>query len=460
MSEPKKYSLTAPRITAEPSPEKGEKSIVWDTTVGGLCVRINPSGDRSFYFSKWVKGAQRWIKIGDHPGVSVSDARDAVHLLLADIAKDGRPWETKKQLAKEATLTDLWNHYHEHHAKVHKRPGSLKQDEMLWRNVLCPWGGNRRVSAISRGDVQSMVNTKGKSSHVMANRALALLSTMFSRAIVADLWKGGNPAKGVERFPEKSRDRFLQQSELKALFASLVHEPEPWGLFFFASILAGARKSNLLSARWDGIDLQRGNWTVEAEEAKAGKKLVIVLPAALIDALALWRTKQAGASPWVFPAEDKRNHLVEPKRPWKRVLLRAEAFRLVGVIAELKNWSPADEQAQQERVLEECGALRVRAMGRWEKLDDDPMALVLAALRLRVKEAGADPDERGMLDLRIHDMRRTLGSWSAMNGASLTVIGKMLGHRSMISTEIYARLNMDPVRNAAEAAATKMLSFR
>jgi len=305
-----------------------------------------------------------------------------------------------------------------------------------------------------------MVNAKGKSSHVMANRALALLSTMYSRAIVSDLLRGQNPAKGVVRFPEKSRDRFLHGPELKCLFASLQHEVEPWGLYFFFAVLAGARKSNVLGARWDAIDLQRGNWTVEAEEAKGGKKLIISLATELIDALSIWRTKQAGTSPWVFPAEDKRHHLVEPKRPWKRVLLRAEAFRLVGVIAELKGWTSAEEQAQQEKVLEECGSLRLRAMGRQEKLNDDPMRIVVAALRLRVKEAGADPDERGMLDLRIHDLRRTLGSWCAMNGASLTVIGKALGHRSMASTEVYSRLTMDPVRNAVEGAATKMLAFR
>ena len=199
---------------------------------------------------------------------------------------------------------------------------------------------------------------------------------------------------------------------------------------------------------------------MEAEEAKGGRNLAIVLPGALIDALSIWRSKQAGASPWIFAAEDKRHHLVEPKRPWKRVLLRAEAFRLVSVIAELKGWTTDEEKAQQEKVLEECGALRVRAMGRQEKLNDDPMFIVVAALRQRVKEAGADPDERGMLDLRIHDLRLTLGSWSAMNGASLTVIGKMLGHRSMASTEVYSRLNMDPVRNAVEGAAAKMLSFR
>src|SRR5262249_61953361 len=49
-------------------------------------------------------------------------------------------------------------------------------------------------------------------------------------------------------------------------------------------------------------------------------------------------------------------------------------------------------------------------------------------------------------DLRLHDLRRTLGSWQAATGASLPIIGKSLGHSSIQATQIYARLDLDPVR--------------
>src|SRR5262249_10936491 len=51
-------------------------------------------------------------------------------------------------------------------------------------------------------------------------------------------------------------------------------------------------------------------------------------------------------------------------------------------------------------------------------------------------------------DARMHDLRRTMGSWQADTGASLPVIGKGLGHRSQQTTQIYARLNVDPVRES------------
>ena len=60
-------------------------------------------------------------------------------------------------------------------------------------------------------------------------------------------------------------------------------------------------------------------------------------------------------------------------------------------------------------------------------------------------------------DGRMHDLRRTLGSWQAAGGASLLIIGKSLGHRSERATRIYARLANDPVRESVEKATVAMI---
>jgi integrase len=69
--------------------------------------------------------------------------------------------------------------------------------------------------------------------------------------------------------------------------------------------------------------------------------------------------------------------------------------------------------------------------------------------RIRVKA--------GIHDLRFHDLRRTVGSWLAGSGESLHLIGKILNHRDVSTTAIYARLNLNPVRQAMERNASKML---
>ena len=58
--------------------------------------------------------------------------------------------------------------------------------------------------------------------------------------------------------------------------------------------------------------------------------------------------------------------------------------------------------------------------------------------------------------MRIHDLRRTLGSWQTALGASGFVVGKSLGHKSIQSTAVYARLNLDPVRESVNAATEAM----
>ncbi len=107
------------------------------------------------------------------------------------------------------------------------------------------------------------------------------------------------------------------------------------------------------------------------------------------------------------------------------------------------------------------------------------MGMVLAVLQTRREAANGSPwvfpshgatghlvepkkawrrviDRAGLVDVRPHDLRRSLGSWMAMTGAGLPMVGKMLGHTQPVTTAIYARLAVDPVREAAEKAVGAM----
>ncbi len=65
----------------------------------------------------------------------------------------------------------------------------------------------------------------------------------------------------------------------------------------------------------------------------------------------------------------------------------------------------------------------------------------------------------GLHGLRMHDLRRTLGSWQASAGVSLGIIGKSLGHaHGSRATNVYARLELQPVREAVNAATSAILA--
>ena len=61
-------------------------------------------------------------------------------------------------------------------------------------------------------------------------------------------------------------------------------------------------------------------------------------------------------------------------------------------------------------------------------------------------------------DVRLHDLRRTVGSWLAQSGNSLPLIGKVLNHSSPATTAIYARFGQDQVREALENHGRKVMS--
>lgn len=77
--------------------------------------------------------------------------------------------------------------------------------------------------------------------------------------------------------------------------------------------------------------------------------------------------------------------------------------------------------------------------------------------RKAAKQAGINIDDVRIQNLCIHDLRRTLGSWQAKTGASMAIIGKSLNHKSQQTTAIYARLDLDPVRQSVNTATTAML---
>jgi integrase len=65
----------------------------------------------------------------------------------------------------------------------------------------------------------------------------------------------------------------------------------------------------------------------------------------------------------------------------------------------------------------------------------------------------------GLVDVHIHDLRRTTASWLAISGANLPVIQQVLNHSSLAVTNVYARLSVAPVRLALDDQAERMLGL-
>jgi integrase len=374
---------------------------------------------------------------------------------MVDLKSGTNPSDVKKAKRTEMTLGELFNEYvSEHLIPKEKRVDSAKAYYEMYVGELPPpepgkkkrvklpgcvnWH-NRKISSITTEEIKRFINglaTKGKSPD-NANRVLTLLKSMYERARDWKIFKGENPTDGVSKFKTRSRQRFLQPDEAPRFFLSLSMEAnQDIQDYVILSLLTGARKSNVHAMRWVDLNLSRALWTLPDVFTKNGDPLTIPLMPEAVEILQ--RRKPNKAAEYVFPGTGKSGHIENSRSGWDRVLDRDEVIQL---------------------------AERIKAAGgEFEYSFDDPekpgydhLGVLLKLARQKATEMQIDTNGTRMIDLRPHDLRRTLGSWQASTGSSLLMIGKTLGHKSQAATAIYAHLNIDPVRQAMATATSALL---
>ena len=360
---------------------KDRPYIVRDDETPGLIVKVYSSGRKTFFLDVLVEKRHDMFKLGIWPDLNVAQVREKAKKMRADLAMGKNPKAEKKA---GVTLGELFSVYMERHGSAKKSSGN---DRHSFGKYLKPWA-NYRLVDITRAKVEALHRNIGKETPVQANRVLALLSTMFSKAIIWGYLKTDNPCRGVKKFKEISRDRFLSGEELARFFEALdLTENPAFKDFILLSLFTGARKSNVLSMRWRDIDFERNVCKIPGELSKNGDPMQVPLGPDVLDILR--RRRAETSSVFVLPGPGAKGHYMEPKRAWGTLLKRA-------------------------------------------KLED----------------------------LRIHDLRRSMGSWMTIGGTSLPIVGKALGHKTSQATSIYARLNLDPVRAAMEQAVEAMTRNR
>lgn len=317
-----RINFTHKALHALPLPAPGKRAVYFDEQVKGLNLIVTDKGNKSFYVRKVIDGVSRRIRLGAFPDLSVENARGKANNVKAAIANNQNPYEEEQRRKGEPTLTEFFEEYKERHAIPHKKPSSLNGDEHHFSRHIKDRMGNRKLSSISREDIEDLHREIGKKTKYSANRVLALLRTVFSKAIEWGRMKGDNPASRVRPFAEKTRDRFLQGEELHRFFMAIKKEKnKDIRDFVLLCLYTGARKSNVLSMRWDALNFEHGIWRIE--ETKNGDSLHVPL---LPPALHLLRRRKRYATKkavYVFPGTGKTGHMVEPKNGWKRLLKEA-----------------------------------------------------------------------------------------------------------------------------------------
>lgn len=388
-----------------------EEERVWDSELSGFCLRVYPSGRKSYGVKYRVDGRQRWFTIGAHGNPwSPEEARARARQILNGAAVGEDAALEKRERRAALTVAQLIERYLTEGpaTKPSKRASSWKADKSNLNNHVRPRLGSKPVGDVKRADclklyrdiaagtIKSDTRTKRRGRAIIrggqgiAKRTLGSMSAMLTWAVEMEL-AASNPAKGLKLPAQRSLERFLSREEAARLLATLdAMEGDRSVTSAHADIvrlllLTGARKGEIVGLRWSEVDLERRRLVLPPERTKAGGKTGIRRIPLSRSAADIIR-KRANGADYVFPS--------------------------------LRNPAAPTTEMQSS----------------WE------------AIRKRAE----------LPDVRLHDLRHTFASFAAADGESLFLIGKVLGHASTAMTERYAHLADDPLQALAERNALRI----
>jgi integrase len=386
-----KIKVSEKAVKALRPPDSGSV-IHYDSEIRGFGVRTTARGAVSFILNYSLGGRERRYTMASYPEKSATWARSEALSLRGKIREGIDPLEQKQQRDGVPTIAELAKDYLEEHAHKNKRPGSIRNDEMMLNRIIIPKLGGLRVSSVTRRDVEKLHGSL-KATPYHANRTLSLLSKMFSLAQEWG-WRTENPAKGLTRFQEDHRENWLSVEQLERLTRALSNYTDQGAANALRLlILTGAREGEVLSATWDQFDLGRGRWTKPSHHTKQKKIEHLPLSQAALDILA--PMKKSANSEYLFPGRFETGRRVTLRRPWVQVC------RAAGLATEY----------------------RIPGKRRRELVRYRPA-------------------------VRIHDLRHTFASHLVSSGQSLHIVGKLLGHTQHQTTSRYAHVADEALRKA------------
>lgn len=370
--------------------------IFMDAEVIGFGIQVRASGRKSFTLDYAFDGRRRRFFIGDYPDWSVTAAREEAKRLKRDIDRGIDPLGVREERFAAPTVEQLVERYLTDHVSKQAKDSAADITGMMRVHVVPAWG-KRKAADITTADVDALLaevargrarphkaKTKQKRAKplkgarptpIRANRVGGAIRKMFALAV---RWKirPDNPASGFVRNPEQPRERFLDRTEIERLSEVLAaHENQRFAHIIRLLLLTGARRGEVLNARWEQFDLEAGVWTKPAATTKQRRLHRAPLSSAAVQLLAMIRAAVPDDCPWVFPGDAEGKPVQEIKRFWDDVRAKAD-----------------------------------------------------------------------IRDARLHDLRHTFASLLVSGGMSLPMIGKLLGHTQVQTTQRYAHLYDDPLR--------------
>lgn len=317
-----KVTLTPQLVKAAVCPAGRKKEDLFDAACKGLVLEVRMSGGKTYHHRyQSLRGKTRTIKIADESALSLTQARSLVEKQRTQLAMGEDPQERKAELRSALTVSEFIHDKYLPFVKLHKR--SWRTDECLLRNHIEPVWGRRFMDEITLDDLSALI-AKQRKTHApgSCNRLIILARYMFNLALK---WKlsgiKSNPTAGYPLLQENNkRERFLNAKEAGDLFEAIQTSPNPMLQFIVPMlIVTGARKREVLDAKWEDFDLVSRAWRIPL--AKGGKTRHVPLSDGALQILA--SVPKVQGCPWAFPNPDTGKPFVSVFCSWNAARIRA-----------------------------------------------------------------------------------------------------------------------------------------
>jgi integrase len=280
-------SLTQSFVNAATCPTGQSKQEVTDLSCKGLVLEVRKSGGKTYYLRYTNnRGKQRQYRIGNAAILTLVQARAKCRLALNQFATGEDPCEVKAQTKAIPTFATFIEEQYLPFVKSYKR--SWSSDVSLLKNHLLPRFGSKYLDEITRQDIVKMHYERKASGAAAgsANRLLIMMRFIFNLAVRWELpGIKSNPTKGVPLMEENNKkERYLSVEEAQRLYTAVCASENPMLQYIVPMlILTGARKREVLDAKWQDFDFLRRIWRIPTP--KTGKARHVPLSDGVISLL-------------------------------------------------------------------------------------------------------------------------------------------------------------------------------
>ena len=261
-----KKTLTPALVKSTMCPTDKRRVDIYDEKTKGLILEIRPTGGKTYYLRYTdARGRTRQHKLADERDVTLAQARQLADSTRNQIAMGSDPLNKKSELRGTPTVDRFFYDRYLPYAKGYKR--SWDTDESLYRNHISQRIGKLKLDEVTKDDVIKMLHSRRAEGAAKgsANRLVVLTCYMFNLALK---WETPaitkNPASGIQMFDDPPmKERFLSPQEAQRLLESVQHSENPMLQYIIPMlILTGARRSEVLHAKWKDIDVANLSWRI------------------------------------------------------------------------------------------------------------------------------------------------------------------------------------------------------